>query len=145
MEVWPVTERSADFGSDEVRDYLAIFAADFNAGRLERMPDHYAATFSAVVDGEFVDRNAYLSSIAALVDAGYARIGFELRMVQALSPDRMLADGTTTIRSPEGDGLVSRFSIVCERSSSRLMFAYSHSSRPRGDSDAAGGLRPSPA
>ncbi|WP_293455673.1 hypothetical protein [Phenylobacterium sp.] len=127
-----MTAQPEHLGPDELRAYLAAFADDFNARRSDRMAQHYAADFTAVVDGEFVDRAGYLASIDQLIAAGYAGIGFAIHMFRVLSPGHVLADGTTTLRSPVGEPLTSRFSILCERAGGRLRFAYTHSSTPRG-------------
>jgi len=133
-----VTAQIEDLGPDDVRTYLAAFADDFNARRSDRMAEHYVADFSAVVDGEFVDRAGYLASIDALIIAGYRDIGFTLHALRVLSPSHVLADGTTTLRGPGGERLISRFSILCERAAGRLRFAYTHSSTPRGAPAAEG-------
>lgn len=114
-----------------VTDYLSQFALDMNERRLDRMPDHYAAEFSAVVDGVLVNREDYLRWVGELVQAGYSGIHFEVASCRSLSDEYLLAEGTTTIRAADGTELSSKFSIVCVARGSRLQFFHAHSSTPK--------------
>lgn len=114
-----------------VRDYLSAFALDFNERRLERMPAHYAAEFSAVVDGTFVGREDYLRWIGELVQAGYSGIRFDVARCHALPDEYFLTEGTTTILAADGAELASKFSIICVVRDSRLQFFHAHSSTPK--------------
>jgi len=112
-------------------DYLSEFAVDMNERRLDRMPIHYADDFSAVVDGALVNREDYLRWIGELSQAGYSGIRFDVARCCALSDDYWLAEGTTTIRAPDGEELSSKFSIICVARGSRLQFFHAHSSSPK--------------
>lgn len=114
-----------------VSNYLSEFALDLNERRLDRMPDHYAADFSAVVDGTFVNREDYLRWIGELAQAGYSGIRFDLASFRSLSDEYFLADGTTTIRASDGVEHSSKFSIICVARGSRLQFFHAHSSTPK--------------
>jgi hypothetical protein len=111
-----------------VANYLSEFALDLNERRLDRMPAHYAAEFSAVVDGTFVNREDYLRWIGELVQAGYSGIRFDVAACRLLSDDYFLAEGTTTIRAADGAEQSAKFSIICIGRGSRLQFFHSHSS-----------------
>lgn len=111
-----------------VTDLLTRFGEDFNNRRDDRMGGYYAIDFAAVVDGAFVDRQAYLDAIAQLFAAGYRGIRFEVNHCRRISDRAVLADGTTRIEDASGNEHQSRFSINCAWSGSDMQFLHTHSS-----------------
>ncbi len=117
--------------SRPVASFLARFADDFNAHRVERMAAYYTDTFSAVVDGLFVTREAYLEVVAALLAAAPGDIRFDLNSCRVVGGSHVLADGITTVRGNDGAEQASLFSILCVGASDDLKFDYVHSSTSR--------------
>jgi len=116
--------------ADVATGFLRRFAADFNQGRVDRMSAYYTGDFSAVVDAVFIGRDDYLSSVAALIAAGYSDLGFELHLCRGLPGGSFLADGTTRIVDPAGAETSSCFSILAEAAAGDLQFVHVHTSTP---------------
>jgi len=117
--------------SRPVASFLARFADDFNARRVERMAGYYTDAFSAVVDGVFVTRDAYLDAVAALIATAPGEIRFDLNLSRIIGGSHVLADGITTVRGKDGAEQASLFSIMCAGALDDLRFDYVHSSISR--------------